>query len=189
MQSPARLWPRRARRRDGERAHVGGHVAPPRAVSERTRATVVSSFCGLLLAFFGARTALVVAGHGREEKPRAVGTRYAVGTRQTAWYDPADPTVAVLVGELDCLALALLGCLLPTLLLAVHRRRRLRSAPRRAGCGCDRRHAGGMRAETNVRTSTGVPAYAPHARTSRFYVSGRLSYLASSARTLTDRRL
>lgn len=66
----------------------------------------------------------------REEKPRAIAARYAVGTRHTAWYDPAEPARAVLVRELDwlALALALLGCLLPTALLIVHRRTRLRSA-------------------------------------------------------------
>lgn len=58
--------------------------------------------------------------------PQTIVSRYPVGSRQLAWYDPARPGEAVLVRELNWLALtlALLGCALPIgILIAYYRLR------------------------------------------------------------------
>jgi len=61
-----------------------------------------------------------------EDRPRAIAARYPVGSRQTAWHDPMDPSYAVLTRELNvvALALSLLACALPIAILVSHHRAR-----------------------------------------------------------------
>lgn len=59
----------------------------------------------------------------RPDGPQAIVARYVVGSRHTAWYDPAAPSTAVLARDLNvlALALALLGAALPVGILVLFR--------------------------------------------------------------------